>query len=66
MDGVWYLCTVDARFVNHSYNPNTQQISEDNQDWIATMDIASGEEITSDYRSFCLDCRNGLGFDNKE
>jgi SET domain-containing protein len=69
-DGGWYLCTDNARFVNHSDNPNTKpqnHIGPDGSgDWVASRDIAVGEEITSDYRLCCETCRNGLRFENKE
>lgn len=69
-DGSLYLRIDNARFVNHSDRPNTKpqnHIGPDGSgDWVATRDIAVGEEITSDYRFVCEACRNGLCFENKE
>ena len=47
-----------ARFLNHSDDPNTEErpfVS------IARKPIASGDEITCDYRAFCTDW---TGFDD--
>jgi SET domain-containing protein len=55
------LCGDNARFMNHSEEPNTGQVSPDIE--VALRDIEAGEEITCDYRSFDLDCRaKGLDF----
>ncbi len=43
------LCGDDARFTNHSDNPNTR--CRDDHTY-ATRDIQVGEEITSDYAEF--------------
>jgi SET domain-containing protein len=48
--GHYILCADDARFFNHSENPNTDDTSE--LYTIAARDIAAGEELTSDYRTF--------------
>ena len=45
----YYLCVDDARFMNHSYDPNTY---EKGQSSIAKRDIAAGEELTCDYGNF--------------
>ncbi len=46
---MWELDVDNGRFMNHSRNPNTAYNLE--KGW-ATRDIAAGEEITCDYRSF--------------
>jgi SET domain-containing protein len=51
----YILCADDARFFNHSSNPNTHCV-EDPEDeetaCIASRDIRIGEELTADYREF--------------
>ena len=50
--GLHIHCFDDARFMNHSDNPNTIQIENDidSQGYtIAATDIAQGEELTCDY-----------------
>jgi len=44
---VFVLCGDDARFMNHSTEPNTWEVSESCT--LASRDIAAGEEITCDY-----------------
>jgi SET domain-containing protein len=54
--GYWILCGDNARFMNHSKEPNTHGIYTDlkeNFD-IAGRDIEVGEELTCDYDSFIL------------
>ncbi|MBI3571942.1 SET domain-containing protein [Candidatus Kaiserbacteria bacterium] len=56
--GKWILCADDGRFFNHSDKPNTTSI--DSPDGlvnaeVASRDIQSGEELTTDYRSFDSD-----------
>lgn len=50
------LCFDDARFFNHSRNPNVscifENISEEEDICYAIKDIAVGEELTCDYRDF--------------
>jgi SET domain-containing protein len=49
----YILCSDNARFYNHSDDPN---VGEDgNYIERALRDIAKGEEILTDYRSFCKD-----------
>ena len=43
------LCGDDARFMNHSPTPNTEELE---MCTVAARDIAVGEEITADYRTF--------------
>jgi SET domain-containing protein len=50
-DGRLVLCLDDARFMNHSDDPNTRN-SEDLTATVAARDIAAGEELTCDYREF--------------
>lgn len=47
----YYLCCDNARFFNHSENPNTKY-NKDNGTVTALRDIAKGEELLSDYREF--------------
>lgn len=50
------LCVDDARFINHSSQPNTVDTMEDVEGLtIASRDILPGEEITSDYQAFDAD-----------
>lgn len=44
------LCVDDARFINHSCDPNGK--SDGPGLTVAARDIAAGEEITEDYREF--------------
>ena len=63
--GYYILCTDNARFYNHSKNPNTTGVDlEDTENEggdIATRDIKEGEEITYDYESGDADYRRKLG-----
>jgi SET domain-containing protein len=53
--GLFVLCADNARFMNHADDPNTAGIHApgaiEGYD-IATRDIAAGEELTCDYRTF--------------
>jgi len=49
-EGGWVLCTDNAKYTNHSLNPNMKMIDEINS--IATQDIQIGEEITENYFVF--------------
>jgi hypothetical protein len=46
---IFVLCTDDARFMNHSAEPNTEEV---NYLYVASRDIAEGEELTCDYGAF--------------
>lgn len=49
------LCVDDARFMNHAERPNTESrydAAHPEGFDIAVRDIAAGEELTCDYRSF--------------
>jgi len=52
------LSTDNARFTNHSDEPNTKSLGID-KDNIATRDIHIGEEITIDYKEIDV---NGVDF----
>lgn len=62
-DGTMYMCIDNARFINHSDKPNTNNIGDD---CLANRDIQEGEELTCDYREICLTCKDVLPFENKE
>lgn len=49
-EGGYILCTDNAKYTNHSSNPNMRMINL--TDSIATKDIQVGEEITEDYYVF--------------
>jgi uncharacterized protein len=53
--GVFSLCGDNARFMNHSKEPN---ISSAGSRGFALRDIAAGEEITCDYGEFELGLRD--------
>lgn len=48
--GAYVLCGDDARFMNHSSTPNTEEVS--GMRTVAAGAIAVGEEITCDYAGF--------------
>ena len=53
--GLYVLCFDDARFFNHSFEPNIgDEDSVDSEEGIdmALRDIYAGEELTCDYRAF--------------
>lgn len=47
----YYLCADDARFWNHSDNPNTNFDAKSGKIY-ANRNILAGEELTTDYREF--------------
>jgi hypothetical protein len=51
--GLYVLCTDDARFYNHSDDPNTGPGASNDFD-IAYRDIEVGEEILCDYTRFAV------------
>lgn len=53
--GLYYLCSDDARFMNHSDNANTD---DNTNSTIAIKDINQGEEITCNYATFDDDFNN--------
>lgn len=56
-----WLCFDDARFINHSDDPNLDSKSDYLSD-IAKRDIAAGEEITADYSHFDESWQEKLGY----
>lgn len=61
----FYLCSDNARFINHSDTPNTWYDKE-NGHCVTTKVIEAGEEITCDYRNICDDSKyNGFDFEVK-
>ena len=62
---LYVFCGDDARYMNHSDAPNTEDIGYDeglvNGEGvtIAARDIQPGEEILSDYRAFDAEARDG-------
>ena len=54
----WTICVDDARFFNHSDNPNTDNIT--GKETIAKRNIKKGEELTCDYFEFDADARRKL------
>jgi uncharacterized protein len=51
--GRYVLCGDDARFFNHSEQPNCHDLpDEQGGTTVAARDIEAGEELTSDYSSF--------------
>jgi SET domain-containing protein len=61
--GLYELCADDARFFNHSDEPNTASVQPSPGDEVdvATRDISQGEELTCDYRTFDRDWKKKLG-----
>ena len=47
----YLLCSDDARFFNHSKNPNCDDSKDD--ETTSLQDITKGEELTVDYNGFC-------------
>jgi len=58
--GQYVLCADDARFLNHSDQPNTVDMPGPEGCTIATRDIPIGEELTCDYQTFDADFREKL------
>jgi len=60
--GTAILCADDARFMNHSAQPNTTSGPDDRglAPTVAIRDIAIGEEITCDYDEFDADMSRKL------
>ncbi len=58
--GLYVLCGDDARFFNHSPEPNCIDIEDDAGGiTVARSDIQPGEELTCDYAMFDLDLIEG-------
>jgi SET domain-containing protein len=58
--GEHILCGDDARFFNHSVDPNVIDDGLDPYRCVAARDIDTGEELTQDYFSFDLLAHNKL------
>ena len=52
---VWILCADDARFFNHSDQPNMVDDPMEEGLTIAAREINKGEELTSNYRTYDAD-----------
>jgi len=65
--GKFILCTDNARFFNHSFECNTLDIGDAEDETLnhtyALIDIKEGEEILSDYRSFGSEADMEFNFD---
>jgi SET domain-containing protein len=59
--GQYVLCADDARFFNHSDQPNTVDLPGREGPTVAARDIAIGEELTCDYFTFDADVLDKLG-----
>ena len=60
-EGRYVLCGDTAKFMNHSDDPNCEETPLHT---IAACDIAAGEELTCDYRTFDVESqRKGETFD---
>lgn len=67
VNGNWYLCGDNARFTNHSLEPNFINHFDGSGlvDYCYTdRDIAADEEILCNYFDTCQSCANGLPFEN--
>lgn len=59
----YVLCGDDARFFNHSGNPNCLDLPDARGGTtVAARDIEAGEELTCDYAAFDADHDPGKGF----
>lgn len=58
---VMILCADDGKYYNHSVNCNCDDLIDDvlGSITVAKVDINEGEELTSDYRTFDDDSKNG-------
>lgn len=66
--GNWHLCIDNARFTNHSANPNSENTWGINGELLscyAISDIQEGEEILCNYETTCLTCVGGVSFEIK-
>lgn len=57
----YILCCDDARFLNHSNDPNTIDDNEEEGMVLAARNITEGEEITTNYMTFDSDFERKLG-----
>lgn len=58
--GVWILPGDHDRYMNHSDDPNVGMNPNGNTENLALRDIAAGEELTCDYRTFDAEWRAKL------
>ncbi len=58
--GDYVLCSDDARFLNHSENPNLISNILDEEIDIAARDILENEELTVNYKDFDADWEQKL------
>jgi len=59
--GVWILPGDHDRYMNHCDEPNVGMNPNGNTENLALRDIAAGEELTCDYRTFDVEWRAKLG-----
>lgn len=65
--GLYVLCADDARYMNHSDEPNVRGDYDLDPVFgvdVAARDIQAGEELTCDYRTFDRSDRKGLHFES--
>ena len=59
-EGIYVFCGDTAKFMNHSFTPNCDD--PEGRITVTNRDIAAGEELTSDYRTFDVEsAEKGLG-----
>lgn len=56
----YILCSDNARFFNHSDNPNVTDDASEEGPALASRDIEEGEELTCNYWAFDADTKNKL------
>ena len=61
--GVYVLPGDHDRYMNHSDDPNVGMNPNGNTENLALRDIAAGEELTCDYRTFDAEWREKLGLE---
>ena len=59
--GLYILTGDHDRYMNHSATPNVGMNPNGNTENLALRDLAAGEELTCDYRTFDADWREKLG-----
>lgn len=59
--GKYVVCGDDARFFNHSIDPNCSSSDDDYKVDVALRDIRPGEELTQDYGNFDGQIETKLG-----
>lgn len=60
-NGLYILTGDHDRYMNHSAAPNVGMNPNGNTENLALRDLAAGEELTCDYRTFDADWREKLG-----